>query len=122
MNTLIDLAIFQLSVYGASYILTGSTLLDQPRDWLSNFLESRYDLTNNSLLKFVYDKLGYLINCIICASVWLAVLFFVIFQNSNIISISSNIYDLIIYATISPVFAMYMNGILMEERPNNEEL
>lgn len=121
MNTLIDLAIFQFSVYGASYIVTGSTLLDQPRDWLSNFLESRYDSTGNFILKFTYDKLGYLINCTICASVWLAALFFVIFQNSNVISISSNVYDLIIYATISPVFAMYMNGILMEERSSDDE-
>lgn len=115
-----DLLIFLFTVYGASYIVTASVLFDQPRGWLSNFFDSKYDSSSNFIFKFLYDKLGYLINCTICASVWTSVLLFLLLQKSNLISLSSSVYDLIIYAMISPVFTMYMNGVLMEEEVSDD--
>ena len=115
MKQLLDLLIFLTTVYGASYILTVSVLLDQPRQWLTDFFDNLLVRSNNFILKFVYDKLAYLINCTICASVWLAFLLFFFLQSSNLIALSSNAYDLLIYLMLAPVFTMYLNGILMEE-------
>lgn len=116
----LDLFIFLLTVYGASYIVTASVLFDQPRGWLTHFFDSKYESSSNFILKFIYDKLAYLINCTICASVWLSLLLFFLLQESTLISLSGNTYDLIIYAMISPVFVMYMNGILMEEETTDD--
>lgn len=116
----LDLFIFLLTVYGASYIVTASVLFDQPRGWLTYFFDSKYESSSNFIFKFTYDKLAYLINCTICASVWLAALLFLLLQNSSLISLSPNIYDLIIYTMISPVFTMYMNEVLMEEENSDD--
>ena len=111
----LDITIFLLPVYGASYILTVSVLLNEPRQWLTDFFDTKLNQTSNFLLKFAYDKLAYLINCTICASVWIALVFFFVLQNSTLILVSSTEYDLLIYLMISPVFTMYMNGILLDE-------
>lgn len=121
MKQFLDLFIFLTTVYGASYILTVSVLLNEPRGWLTDYFDERLSRTNNSFLTFAYDKLAYLINCTICASVWISIAFYFILQTSHIVSISSNEYDLLIYMMLSPVFTMYMNGILMEEESDNGE-
>ena len=115
MQQFIDLTIFLFTVYGASYILTASVLLDEPRRYLSGFFDKLYSSSKFFLTRFAYDKLAYLLNCTICASVWIAILFYFLLQDSSIISLSSNEYDLLIYAMIAPVFTMYLNGLLMDE-------
>jgi hypothetical protein len=121
MNKFFDLLIFLTTVYGASYIFTVSVLLNEPRAWLTALFDKRYETSTNSFIKFGYDKLAYLINCTICASVWLAFFFYFVFQSSILISISSNEYDLLIYMMLSPVFTMYLNGILMEEETESND-
>lgn len=115
MKQFLDLIIFLTSVYGASYILTTSVLLSEPRVWVTDLFDSQFEKSNNSFLKFIYNKLSYLINCIICASVWVSIAFCFGLQRSELISISPARYDLLIYMMLSPVFAMYLNGVLTEE-------
>lgn len=115
MKQFLDLSIFLFTVYGASYILTASVLLDEPRKYLTDFFDNLYSNSNFPFTKFAYDKLSYLINCTICASVWIACFFYFVLQNSTLILVSSNVYDLLIYTMIAPVFTMYMNDLFMDE-------
>ena len=121
MKQFLDLIIFLTAVYGASYIVTASVLLNEPRAWLTDKFDDLLSRSDTFILKFIYDKLAYLLNCTICASVWIAFAFFFILQKSNLISISSNAYDLLIYMMLAPVFTIYINGILMEEESNQDD-
>tara|TARA_A100001201_G_scaffold128113_1_gene113044 strand:+ start:291 stop:653 length:363 start_codon:yes stop_codon:yes gene_type:complete len=120
MQNFIDLTIFLFTVYGASYIVTASVLLHEPRKFLSDYFDRMYSFSDSSFAKFAYDKLAYLLNCTICASVWIAFLFYFVLQSSTLISISSNEYDLLIYCMIAPVFTMYLNNLLMDEVDEND--
>jgi hypothetical protein len=120
MQQLIDLTVFLFTVYGASYILTASVLLDEPRKYLSDFLDRLHSSSKFFFTKFAYDKLAYLLNCTICASVWIAILFYFLLQKSSLINVSSNAYDLLIYAMLAPVFTMYLNNLLMDEVLEND--
>ena len=58
MQQFLDLTVFLFTVYGASYILTASVLLNEPRAFLSDFFDKMYSQSNSSFMKFGYDKLA----------------------------------------------------------------
>lgn len=111
---IIDLIIFFLANYGFAYIVTQSVLLDEPRDWLSEKL-TKLSKNTNVYFSFLLNKIEYLINCIICSSVW-TVLFLSFFLSfSKLIILPVNAYDLLLYVLIAPVFTILLNKYLYVE-------
>ena len=79
MNGIISITIFiyTLSVYGIAWIITQSYIFQSVRDFTEKLTYS--DLRIN---RYIFEKVNYLINCIVCTSVWVGIIMAILTKTS----------------------------------------
>ena len=77
------LIILTISVFGISFLLTNSFLFETPRSLVSKIAEKT---TNIPVIRTVTLYLEYLVHCIVCTSVWVSILLFLLYQHSIVLS------------------------------------
>ena len=77
------LTVLTISVFGLSFLLTNSFLFEMPRTLVTKLAEKT---TNIPVLRTITLYLEYLIHCIVCTSVWIAILLFFFHEHSIVLS------------------------------------
>tara|TARA_Y100001970_G_scaffold290232_1_gene423152 strand:+ start:3563 stop:3967 length:405 start_codon:yes stop_codon:yes gene_type:complete len=88
------LLVFTISIYGASWILTFSHISSPVREMVFRFSEK---VKGKFLIGTFMDKLSYLLNCIVCTSVWVTLALLLLAGESAMLSTTFPPLDLIDY-------------------------
>ena len=77
------LTIFTLAVFGISFLITQSFIFEAPRELISNLAEKA---ENTRVVGTLMGYLSYLVNCVVCSSVWVSILLMLLYEDSIILS------------------------------------
>lgn len=112
MLKITDLLLFYILNWSVAWILTNSMLLEEPRAWVSEWLTKKSQWNSHPILAFVYNKINYLINCIICTSIWTALVLCFVITQAHYLRVGSSIVDFLLVSLSAPFFTMLLTKII----------